>query len=109
MLAAAVTDRIFLDRETYYTQIVVTSSFDFMTPWFTTYVGEANWYFVLNSLRWMTDQPPALFIPGRVPPGQQPLLITEGTANWISITSIGIIPLAIIAAGTFVWFRRRFS
>jgi hypothetical protein len=109
MLAAAVTERLFIDGNAYYTQIVATSSWDFIEPWYTTYIGEGNWHFVLNSLRWMVDQPPAIWIPGRMPPGQMPLLITGGTANVISIISMAGIPLIIMAVGTFIWFRRRHS
>ncbi|MCL1864151.1 MAG: GldG family protein [Defluviitaleaceae bacterium] len=108
-LALAVTDRIFLDGTAYYTHLVVTNSFDFIDPWYNAYIGEANWLFVLNSLQWMTDQPPSIWIPGRVPPGQMPLLITASEANIIGGISMGGLPLIFIAIGAFVWLRRKHS
>jgi hypothetical protein len=106
-LALAVTDRIFIDGEEFYTRLVAVNSFDFMDSWYNAYIGEGNWQFVLNSLRWLKDQPVGVSVPARMPPGQTPLRITGFTASMISVTAIGVIPLTIIAAGLFVWLKRR--
>lgn len=108
-LALAVTDRLFIDGTAYYTQFVAVSSMGFIDPWYLAYIGEGNWHFVLNSLRWMQNQPPAIWVPGRMPPGQMPLLITEGATNVIGGVAMGGIPLVCIAVGVFFWFKRRHS
>jgi hypothetical protein len=106
-LAVAVTDRIFLDGTAFYTRIVAINSIEFLDPYFNMYIGEGNWYFALNSLRWMQDQAHGVFVPARVPPGQMPLLITDRTANILGVISIGALPLICICIGVFVWLRRR--
>ncbi|MCL2386363.1 MAG: GldG family protein [Defluviitaleaceae bacterium] len=108
-LAAAVTDRIFIDGTAYYTQIVATSNFSFINTYYTSYVGEGNWHFVLNSLRWMINQPTGIWIPVRMPAGQMPLLITDGAVNIISGIAMGGLPLICLGIGAFIWFKRRHS
>jgi len=108
-LALAVTDRVFLGGTAYYTQIIAVSSSDFISPHFNAYIGEGNWQFVLNSLRWMQNRAHGIWVPGRVPQGHMPLLITDATANIIGGIAMGGIPLICVAIGAFVWFRRRYS
>ncbi|MCL1843291.1 MAG: GldG family protein [Defluviitaleaceae bacterium] len=110
-LAVAVTDRIWDAAQSVaiYTRIVATSNIGFIDPWFTAYVGEGNWHFALNSLRWMLGQPPSIRIPLRFPPGQQPMIITDGTANILGGAAMGGIPLITLGIGAFIWFKRRHS
>ncbi|MCL2197738.1 MAG: GldG family protein [Defluviitaleaceae bacterium] len=105
-LAIAVTDRIFLDGTAYYTRIVAVNGLIY-SPWYNAYIGEGNWHFVLNSLQWMKDQPPSIWVPGRVPPGQMPLLITGSEANIIGGIAMGGLPIVFLGVGAFVWLRRR--
>jgi ABC-2 type transport system permease protein len=106
-LALAITDRIFIDGTTYYTRLVVVNNVEFMDLRYNSLVGTGNWHFVLNSLQWMSNQSSGVLIPSRMPPGQMPLAITSFEAGIISITVLGGIPLIIIAAGFFVWLKRR--
>ncbi|MCL2357126.1 MAG: GldG family protein [Defluviitaleaceae bacterium] len=108
-LAVAVTDRIFLGGNEYFTRIVATSNIEFIGPLYAANFGEGNWHFVLNSLRWMSDEPPAVWIPSRVPPGHSPVFIDDSAANMIGIAAMAGIPLLCIALGAAVWLKRRFG
>jgi len=106
-LAYAVTDRIFIDGEAFYTQIVCVNSFEFISPWYNTYIGAGNWQFVLNSFRWLKDQPHGIFVPSRMSPGRSPILFSNRVANFVSVSAIGVFPAIFLAAGFFVWLKRR--
>lgn len=108
-LAVAVTDRIFADGTAYYTRIIVAANLEFIDPLYAANFGEGNWHFVLNSLRQMLNEPPAVWIPSRVPPGYAPVLIDDAGANLIGIVAMGGVPLVCIAFGMFVWLKRRFG
>ena len=106
-LALAITDRIFMSGAEYQTRIVAVNNRDFLSPSLNAYIGEGNWHFLLNSLRWLHGEPPAVFIPSRTPPGQTPLLITGGAATALTSVAMGALPLICQAIGMFVWLRRR--
>ena len=107
MLAATVEDNVWLHGVTTTTRIVVTSSADLLHPELVAIIGTGNWQFVVNSFRWMMGEPPGIWIPPRQPPGQTPLVLSEFSTNLRVGASMGLIPLSVIAVGTFVWFRRR--
>lgn len=108
-LAIAVEDRVFLDGNAYYTRIIAVGNRDFIDPSFLTYIGEGNWQFALSSLRWLTDQPPGIWVPARTPPGTMPLLITDRAANIIGGIAMGGIPLICLGIGAAIWFKRKNS
>ncbi|MCL2576632.1 MAG: GldG family protein [Defluviitaleaceae bacterium] len=108
-LALAVTERIFIAGTAYYTRIVAVNNREFYNPNYTMYIGEGNWHFVLNSLLWLQDQPPAIFIPARTPPGQMPLLITGRATTLIGSVAMFGIPLGFFGAGLFVRLRRKYN
>jgi len=83
-LAVAITHRQMHGHTTYTTQMVVVSNNAFLDASIVLEVGLGNWQFILNSLRWMQDQPPSLWIPGRVPPGVAPIIINEYQVNVFS-------------------------
>jgi len=109
ILAAAITHRNPQVEASTYTQMVLIGSNGFLDSGLIENIGPGNWQFVLNSLRWLRDQPPSIFVPGRVPPGQAQLLINERQANIFAGVAMGVIPVVIIAAGAAVWFKRRHS
>jgi len=106
-LAVAVTDRIFITGTEYLTKIVATNNRDFYNPSYYVYVGDGNYHFVLNALLWLKDQPPAIFIPAKTPPGQSPLLITDRASTIIGGVAMLGFPALIFAVGIFVRFRRK--
>jgi len=108
-LAVAITHRQMHGQVTFTTQMVVVSNNTFLDAAVIRDVGLGNWQFILNSLRWMQDQPPGIWVPGRVPPGQAPIMITEHQVNLFSGISMGGIPILCIGIGIFIWFRRRHS
>ena len=107
ILAAAIEDSVWLHGETTTTRIVITASADILHPEVVRVIGQGNWQFVVNSLRWMMGEPPGIWIPPRLPPGQAPLMLSELSFNIRAGASMGLIPLTVIGVGTFVWFRRR--
>ncbi|MDR0272401.1 MAG: GldG family protein [Clostridiales bacterium] len=106
-LALAVTDRIFTQGEEFITRLVFVNSTNFISPQLNAYIGEGNWQFVLNSMRWLQDTPTSIYIPGKTPPGQMPLLITDGATRVIGGVAMGGLPLICIAIGAVIWLRRR--
>jgi ABC-2 type transport system permease protein len=104
----AVMDSIFTDRNVN-TYLVVVGSGDIWGEAPRELIGDNNFAFVASSLRWLMGQGPGLFIPTRTPPGMAPLTVNQFQANMIAGFSMGILPLATLAAGMFVWYRRRHS
>lgn len=109
-LAVAVRERdaLFADRE-FATHMVVVGNLSVIDDGVNTFIGGGNWHFVLNSLRWLQGQPPGIFIPNRTPPGMEPMLIPDFTANIFRGIAMGGIPLLCLGIGLIVWFRRRYS
>ena len=107
VLAATVEDFVWLQGVGTITRIVVTANSGILHPEHVALVGHGNWQFVLNSFRWMMGDPPGIWIPPRMPPGQAPLVISEFTFNLMAGASMGLIPLTVIGIGAFVWFKRR--
>ena len=108
VLAAAITDTRFIDR-TLETRMVLVSSFAITNDEVDAFIGGGNSQFVLGSLNWLQGQPPGIFIPVRRPPGMAPLVMNQFQAAVLNGVAIVGLPLITIAAGVFVWFRRRHS
>ena len=104
-LAVAVTDQF----AGYTTQFVAVSSLTIIEDGLNDFIGGGNLHFVLNSLRWLHDQPPGILIPSRRPPGAEPLLIPEFHANVMRGVAMVGLPLGVMLAGVVVWVRRRYS
>jgi len=107
-LAVAITDTHFVER-TLTTQMVVVGNAAMFDDAVSNLIGDGNRLLVVNALRWLSDQPPSILIPGRIPPGAAPLLINQFQSNIISGIAMGGIPLIFIGIGVFIWFRRRHS
>jgi len=107
-LAVAVTDQFFADR-TYITRLVVVGNSAFLDDDLNRrYAGGGNWQFVLSSLRWLQGQPAGIFIPPRVPPGTNPLMINDFQANAVGAVTLAL-PVITLGIGILVWYRRRYS
>ena len=107
-LAVAVTDSIFVDT-TRITKLVVVSNWSILFDNIDHMVGGGNWAFVSNSLNWLQGQPPGIWIPTRRPPGGAPVMLSDAQAFTMSGIAMGILPLAVLGIGIFIWFRRRHS
>ncbi|MCL2603309.1 MAG: GldG family protein [Defluviitaleaceae bacterium] len=108
VLAVAITDSVFAGRSME-TRIVVVGSGDIWSPAPREMVGDNNFLFAASALRWLTGQGPGLFIHTRTPPGINPLMLNQLQANMIAGFSMGLLPLATLAVGIFIWYRRRHS
>jgi len=108
MLAAAITDTVFL-QTTHTTRLVVVSSSAIMDGFVNSTIGGGNWAFIANSMNWLRDQPPGLWVPVRRPPGGTPVMLSDAQVFTMSGIAMGGIPIALFGIGIFVWFRRRHS
>jgi len=107
-LAVAVTDTVFV-QTTHTTRLVVVASGTIADPSVNEFIGGANWAFIANSLNWLRDQPPGIWVPVRRPPGVVPVMLTDAQVFTMSGIAMGGIPIALFGMGIFVWFRRRHS
>ena len=108
MLAAAVTDQVFVET-TRTTRIVVVSSPSILIEEFNDFIGGGNWAFVSSALNWLQDQPAGIWVPVRRPPGTAPVMITDAQALTMSGIVMGVLPIGLLGVGIFIWFRRRHS
>jgi hypothetical protein len=108
VLAVAITDSRFVETNLV-TQLVVVGNMMIFSDAVFNFAGVGNFQFVLDSLNWLRGEPPGIFVPGRVPPGGAPLLITQLNANVLNGVAVAGLPLICIAVGIFVWVRRRHS
>ena len=105
-LAVAITDTRFVER-THTTKLVVVGSMWTLNDDVMNVAGPGNYQFVLDSMRWLYGESPSIFIPGRVPPGSAPLMLTQLNVNVMNGIALGFLPLTCLVIGVIVWFRRR--
>jgi len=105
-LAVAITDTRFVEHN-HETKIVAVGSMIVLHDAVLQLTGIGNYQFVLDSMQWLHGQPPSIFVPGRLPPGNAPLMITQFNFNVMNIFAIGVLPSLCIIAGVIVWLRRR--
>jgi len=106
-LAVAITDNRFIAGSTVTTQLVVVGNMGIISDTINANIGGSNAVFVRDSLSWLHGQPSGIFVPGRVPPGAAPLILTQMQTNVMTGIALGLIPVGVLAIGVFVWFRRR--
>ena len=107
-LAVAITDTRFVER-THTTQIVVAGNMMVLNEGMLNIIGIGNFQFVLDSMLWLHGQPPSIFVPGRLPPGAAPLVLTQFDANVMYGVAVGGLPALCIIIGIIVWIRRRYN
>jgi hypothetical protein len=106
-LAVAITDTRFIDS-TLTTQIVVVGNMMVLNEGIIGVAGIGNYQFILDAMHWLHGEPPSIFIPGRLPPGQgAQLMLTQRNANVMTGIAVGALPLLCIVIGIVVWLRRR--
>jgi len=108
VLAVAITDTFFL-QNVHTTRMVVVSTPTIMQEMVNSTIGGGNWAFISNSLNWLVDQPPGIWVPVRRPAGATPVMLSDAQVLTMSGIAMGGIPIALFGAGIFVWFRRRHS
>jgi len=107
-MAVAITDSRFVETNLI-TRLVVVSNLGIIGDQVDLQIGGGNYQFVIDSLRWMSGRPQGIFIPARRPPGNSPLIINVFQERvMMGVAAVGL-PLASIAVGIFIWFRRRHS
>ena len=102
-LAVAVTDTI---DDTAEAHIVWISSASITDEWSNERVSGANLDFFINAFGWMCDQEESIAIHSKSL-NYEYLTITEGTASALSVILIGVIPVAYLAVGIYIFVRRK--
>ncbi|MCL2371781.1 MAG: GldG family protein [Defluviitaleaceae bacterium] len=102
-LALAITERIGENE----TQFIAVSSLTLISDDVTPFVGESNWLFVADSLRWLHGQPSGIFIPRRNPPGMNPLIVPGFQANIFRAIAMGGLPAVTLIIGVIVYVKRK--
>lgn len=105
MTAAAIVDSTFHAQDT---KLIVIGGGDIFAPASREIVGENNFAFTASALNWLAGQGPGLFIPVRTP-GTSRLMVNQFEANVMAGLVMGVLPVAVLAAGLVVWLRRRHS
>lgn len=89
------------------TQLVIVSNHDFLDAGLSRFIGPGNMQFVVNSMRWLGGQATNIWVPGRRPPGTDPLMINDRQANTLAGVAMGIIPLTFVGIGVAVRVKRK--
>jgi hypothetical protein len=105
-MAVAVTDSRFVERNLI-TRVVAVSSLTILSDQVDLDIGGGNFQFVVSSMRWMSGQQQGIFIPGRRPPGNSPLILNVFQERVMMGVAVAGLPLASISVGIFMWFKRR--
>jgi len=109
LLAVAVSDTTFVQQPPHTSRLVVVANRAILDEGVNNSIGGGNWAFIANSMNWLQDQPPGIFVPVRRPPGRTPLMLNDAQVFTMSGIAIGGIPAILLGIGIFVWFRRRHS
>ena len=86
------------------TQIVVFGDSDFASNRF--FSSFANGDMFLNSVNWLAGDVELISVRPKLRDPRL-LIVTQGTWNFIRWSSLLILPIAVAAAGGFIWWRRR--
>ena len=106
-LAVAITDSFFTSRQ-HTSRLVVMGTTSLLDPTIDNLIHGANADFVLNSINWLVGGRATMFIRSMSPDtGLRSLMIDDFQGLVISIVSMALIPIAILATGIVVWMRRR--
>ena len=105
-LAVTVTDSYYTDTN-HYTKMVVLSSIYMLSEGYNNAVSGTNWEFIVNSVNWLQGQDTSIYIPSKSPYSSAQLSFNQAQAGMMALVSVIILPIAIIAAGLVIWFRRR--
>jgi len=88
-------------------RVVVVSSDSVLREDYNEEMGGTNWSFLVNSLNWLREEPPRVFIRGRTPPAATPLTMNTAQVGMVAFVSVVVLPLFFAIVGIVVWLRRR--
>jgi ABC-type uncharacterized transport system involved in gliding motility auxiliary subunit len=60
----------------------------------------------MNAVNWLASDEELISIRPKERDDRR-ITMTRAQLNWLGITSLGILPLGIVIAGVWVWWRRR--
>jgi len=89
---------------TKYTRLVVIGDSDFTSD--ENFDDANNGDLFLNSVNWLAEETSLISIRRNVQPFRR-LVINPSQENFIKYSSIGLLPLLVLAAGVVIWWRRR--
>jgi len=101
-LAAAGTYRT--GKENEQGRFVVVGSSDWAANGFLPFNGNRD--LAMNSINWLASDEELISIRPKDRDDRR-ITMTRAQLNWVGITSLGILPLAVVIAGVTVWWRRR--
>ncbi|MDR1533141.1 MAG: GldG family protein [Clostridiales bacterium] len=106
-LAAAVTDSYYTDKS-YETKLIVLGSSLFLSATSDSYVGGANYEFILSCINWTQGEEQSMYIRSYMGTTSY-LEMTQLQANFFFVLYVIVLPVGIFAAGFVIWLRRRHS
>lgn len=86
------------------TRLVVIGDSDFAANAFIELLGNQDLF--LNAINWLAEEERLISIRPK-PPEQRTLYLTASQARWILYSSTIFLPLAVLAVGVVVWWKRR--
>jgi gliding motility-associatede transport system auxiliary component len=101
-LAAAGTYRT--GKENSQGRFVVVGSSDWVANGFLPFNGNRD--LAMNAINWLASDEELISIRPKDRDDRR-ITMTRAQLNWVGITSLGILPIAIVIAGVSVWWRRR--
>jgi ABC-type uncharacterized transport system involved in gliding motility auxiliary subunit len=85
-------------------RFVVVGSSDWVANGFIPFNGNRD--LVMNAVNWLASDEELISIRPK-DRDVRTITMTQAQLNWVGITSLGILPLCVVIAGVWVWWRRR--
>ncbi|PYT73747.1 MAG: hypothetical protein DMG39_05620 [Acidobacteria bacterium] len=85
-------------------RFVVVGSSDWVANGFISFNGNRD--LAMNTINWLASDEELISIRPKERDDRR-ITMTRAQLNWVGITSLGLLPLAVVIAGVTVWWRRR--
>ena len=85
-------------------RFVVVGSSDWVANGFIPFNGNRD--LAMNAINWLASDEELISIRPKERDDRR-ITMTRAQLNWLGITSLGLLPLAVVIAGLTVWWRRR--